>query len=120
MMADIKQVFGYGFNQQLPVSSTYFDCAPLLKEDLGPLDIRWWDDYDVKLKLFKDDRVGGYKACLGMFKGTQGKTDFEGEDRIAIWSWWWHHLHLESKAFPGQGADEADLGGRESSTGESA
>ena len=98
MMADIKRASGNGFNQQLPVSSTYFDCAPSAKEDLGPLDSKWWDDYDANLKSFKDDRVGGYKACLGMFKDTQGKTDFEEEDRIAIWSWWWHQLHLESKA----------------------
>jgi len=98
MMSDIKRAYGHSFTHQLPVSSTYLDCAPLLKDQLGLLDLTWWTQYDDTMKLHKADRAGGYRACLRMFKGTQGKTDYEGEDRIAIWSWWWHQLHMESKA----------------------
>ena len=97
-MSDIKRAYGHSFTQHLPVSSTYLNCAPLLKDQLGPLDLDWWTQYDDTMKLHKADRAGGYRACLRMFKGTQGKTDYEGEDRIAIWSWWWHQLHMESKA----------------------
>lgn len=97
MMADIKRAYGKSFGQQLPVSATYLDCSPLFRHQLAMSDLKWWDKYDKEMETYEGDRLAGYKSCLNMFKGTQGSSEYDGEDRIAMWSWWWHQLHMESK-----------------------
>jgi len=64
MMSDIKRAHGNSFTQQLPVSATYLDCAPLFRDQLGPLDLPWWTQYDATMKLHKADRIG--RGAIGL------------------------------------------------------